>query len=141
MHYGDGMENEAIERARKRAEAASGRMKSGYEYQSPLGKGFTFQGGSAGGASNPYARGGNKWSKSRVHGGGNGNGTMEFAFEYEEGYVDVGSSTFRAAKRTIHAKESVKQRMQERRKHRRRNRGDPLRHHEADRSQGACVVM
>ena len=132
MHYGDGMENEAIERARKRAEAASGRMKSGYEYQSPLGKGFTYQGG----ASNPFAKGGNKWSKTRGN-SSTGGERVEFAFEYEEGYYDIGNSTFRSAKRTIHAKESVKQRMQERRKHRRRNRGDPLKNSDQD----GCVVM
>ena len=131
MHYGDGMENEAIERARKRAEEASGRMHSGYEYQSPLGKGFEYQGGT-----NPFAKGGNKWSKPRQ---GPKEGGVEFVFEYEEGYYDIGNSTFRSAKRTIHAKESVKQRMQERRKSRRRNRGDPL--YNSESSEDACAIM
>lgn len=54
MHYGDGMMNEAIERARKRAQAASSRHPGLFashhhhhnqrhsSYQSPLGAGFTF---------------------------------------------------------------------------------------------------
>ena len=130
MHYGDGMENEAIERARKRAEAASGRMPSGYEYESPLGKGFVYQAGS----SNPFAKRRNVNSKRRPK-----NEKVEYEFDYEEGYYDVGNSSFQTAKRVLHSKESVKMRMDERRKNRRRNRGDPLSN--AGGSEEGCVVM
>ena len=143
MHYGDGMEKEAmesIERARKRAEAASGRMSSGYEYQSILGKGFELGGTGAGGGGtggNPFASRRNRNSKPRPN-----NEKVAVQYEYEEGYVDMGNSTLQTAKRVMHSKENVKKRMEERRKTRRRNRGDPLRNAPGDgSSQDGCVVM
>jgi curved DNA-binding protein CbpA len=135
MHYGDGMMHEEIEKARKRAEKASGRA-GGYdgEYQSPLGRGFDFETGSGG---NPFSKSGRK--NPQNGGGGFGKSVrVEGNFEYEEGYMDMSQSKHMSAKRQIRGREIVAERMKERRKFRRRNRGDPL---PGDRQDEACVVM
>mmetsp|Transcript_10600 Transcript_10600/g.16072 ORF Transcript_10600/g.16072 Transcript_10600/m.16072 type:complete len:136 (+) Transcript_10600:659-1066(+) len=135
MHYGDGMMHEEIEKARKRAEKASGRA-GGYggEYQSPLGRGFDFKAGSSG---NPFSKSGRQNAQSG--GGGFGKSVRaEGNFEYEEGYMDMSQSKHMSAKRQIRGREIVAERMRERRKFRRRNRGDPL---PGDRQDESCVVM
>lgn len=121
MHYGDGMMKEEIERARKRAEKASGRQGSGYEYESPLGSGFDFQEGTG---DNPF-RSKRRDNKQRYSSPNNFKRTEE-EFEYEEGYIDVGSSNYSTSKRIIRGREIITERMQQRRKLRSRNRGDPI---------------
>jgi curved DNA-binding protein CbpA len=143
MHYGDGMMKEEIERARKRAEKASGRINSqfGYDYTSPLGKGFEFS-SNGGDNTNPYSRTGrqrmnnmNRSASVNASGGGGGGG----GFEYEEGYMDLANSSFMSAKANIRGREMVSERMRERRKFRRRNRGDPQNDNNVDDS--ACAIM
>eukprot|EP00551_Chaetoceros_affinis_P008688 CAMPEP_0203684446 /NCGR_PEP_ID=MMETSP0090-20130426/48042_1 /ASSEMBLY_ACC=CAM_ASM_001088 /TAXON_ID=426623 /ORGANISM="Chaetoceros affinis, Strain CCMP159" /LENGTH=274 /DNA_ID=CAMNT_0050553621 /DNA_START=503 /DNA_END=1327 /DNA_ORIENTATION=- len=159
MHYGDGMMKEELERARKRAEAASGRARSqfGHEYVSPLGKGFEFNGGAgAGGGAgggNPYSRSGRRKMNNKnnsVGGAGAGAGAGAYDFEYEEGYMDMGGESFMSAKRNIRGREIVTERMKERRKFRRRNRGDPLAHSasangssgmDGDAGSASCTIM
>ena len=88
MHYGDGMMNEEIERARKRAEAASPR-KNGYTYQSPLGAGFTFTNTKPlNEQMNPYSRKGK-----RQHDHLNTKFGNNLKFEYEESYFEMGSNS------------------------------------------------
>ncbi len=140
MHYGDGMMKEEIEKARKRAEKASSRSSGqfGYEYTSPLGKGFEFSGGGG----NPYSRSGRKRMNNKNNSvGGAGGGAHDF--DYEEGYMDLGNDSFMSAKRNIRGREMVAERMKERRKFRRRNRGDPL--HRTNEVGGdgsaSCIIM
>ena len=73
MHYGDGHMREEVERARRRAEQASGRT-GGYEYELKLGKGFAFQSEDD---HNPYSK--NPSQGPHAHGGG-------FNIEYEEAH-------------------------------------------------------
>ena len=88
MHYGDGMMNEEIERARKRAEAASPR-KNGYTYQSPLGAGFTFNSTKPlNEQMNPYSRRGK-----RQHDHLNTKFSNNIKFEYEESYFEMGNNS------------------------------------------------
>mmetsp|Transcript_27173 Transcript_27173/g.31071 ORF Transcript_27173/g.31071 Transcript_27173/m.31071 type:complete len:263 (+) Transcript_27173:350-1138(+) len=141
MHYGDGMMKEEIERARKRAQAASekGGPSFGYEYVSPLGKGFSFSGGGGGGmgGGNPYSKSGrlNRQNNNKGDGGNSrSNGTE---FEYEEGYMDMGNNSQMSSKHRIRGREIIAERMKERRKFRRRNRGDSMNPNSDD----ACVVM
>ena len=140
MHYGDGMMNEEIERARKRAEAASPR-KSGYSYQSPLGSGFSFDKGKPlGEQMNPYSR---KGSKQHDH----INNTGGYRIEYEESYMEMNtSSNFSEARKVMSSKEHVVERMNDRRKNRERERGDPNPYQERRRrdengEESGCVVM
>ena len=130
MHYGDGMMKEEIERARKRAERAGGRG-TGYEYQSPLGEGFDYTAG----ASNPF-RSTRRDNKKRYR-APNGGGTSE-DIEYEEGYMDVGSGEYSSAKSQFRGREIVSERMKQRRKMRRRNRGDPM---NGDIRDESCTIM
>ena len=134
MHYGEGMMKEEIERARRRAEAASGRGNGqfGHEYVSPLGKGFDFNGS---GSTNPFSRSGRKRMNNTNRSVGSRSGRDEY--EYEEGHMDMGDASFMSAKRTIRGREIVSERMKERRKFRRRNRGDPLRSDE----DASCTIM
>ena len=75
MHYGDGMMKEALRQARKEAEA-----EGAFEYESPLGKGFSFSHDSVNGNMyNPFAK------KSPQ-------GPPKFVFEYEEG-TNMGDGT------------------------------------------------
>lgn len=71
MHYGDGMMKEAVEKARKEAEESGA-----FEYQSPLGKGFTFSSTTEGGANEDNY---NPFSKRSPQ------GPPKVIFEYEEG--------------------------------------------------------
>jgi curved DNA-binding protein CbpA len=121
MHYGDGIMNEEIERARKRAEAASPR-KSGYSYQSPLGAGFYFDmGRPMNQQMNPYSRRG-----SRQHDHlNNSNATGGNRIEYEEAYFEMNTSQLSEARRVMSSKQHVVERMNDRRKNRVRERGDP----------------
>lgn len=135
MHYGDGMMNEEIERARKRAEAASSR-KSGFSYQSPLGNGFSFDSGkSMDEQRNPYSRRRNQQQGNNVRGADDG-----FRIEYEEAHFDMGNSAgdFSQARRVMKAKEQVVERMKDRRKTRVRERGEPLSN---DAESSGCVIM
>ncbi len=145
MHYGDGMMNEEIERARKRAERASTR-KSGYSYQSPLGAGFNFDKGKPMGEQmNPFSRRG---SKQHDH----LNNTGGYRIEYEESYFEMNTSQLSEARRVMSSKEHVVERMNDRRKNRVRERGDPNPYQErrrrimddednAEDSSSGCVVM
>ena len=129
MHYGDGMmreELDRVERARRRAQAASGR-KTGYDYRSPLGKGFGFD---EGWTENPYSR--------RPQGPPKENGAEE-QVEYEQShFFDLNSSNLNKANRVVQKREVLRNRMAERRKGRRRQRGDPLPNYE---EQSGCTVM
>ncbi len=140
MHYGDGMMNEEIERARKRAEAASPR-KSGYSYQSPLGSGFSFdKGRPLGEQMNPYSRKGSKQHDHIKNSGG-------YRIEYEESYMEMNiGGNFSEARKVMSTKEHVVERMNDRRKNRERERGDPNPYQERRRriengEESGCVVM
>eukprot|EP00978_Attheya_sp_CCMP212_P021142 scaffold61394_cov43-Attheya_sp.AAC.1 len=110
MHYGEGMMKEEVERARRRAEKASGRL-SGFEYESPLGKGFTFSGTSSADNKNPYSKRSRQGPPPPQGGGGD--------IEYEEKhYFDMNSSDATSAKRVIRSREIVRERVQERRNNR-----------------------
>lgn len=141
MHYGDGMMKEEIDRARKRAEAASGRLNHnfGYEYVSPLGKGFEF----AGSGGNPFSRSGRRRMNNKNKSVGDVGSNSDDEFEYEEAYMDLGNKgSFSASKvdYKVDGRQIISERMKERRKFRRRNRGDPLRY-SADDDSAACVIM
>ena len=143
MHYGDGMMNEEIERARKRAEAASPRKNSGYSYQSPLGSGFSFDTGRPmGEQKNPYSRRG-----SRQHDHIHNNTAGLYRIEYEESYMEMnGGHNFSEARKVMSSKEHVVERMNNRRKDRERERGDPNPYQERRRriengEESGCVVM
>ena len=142
MHYGDGIMKEEIERARKRAEAASPR-KSGHSYQSPLGNGFAFDAGRPlHEQRNPYSRR-RRDLNDRDDGG--------FRIEYEEAHLDMnGGADLSQARRVIRSKEHVVERMKDRRKNRPRERGEPnpyLRRSGFDDGRGGsaetsgCVIM
>jgi len=133
MHYGEGMMKEEIERARKRAEQASGRAGGGYEYASPLGEGFDFQEGMG---SNPF-RSTRRDNKKRYK-SPNGMKNKEEEIEYEEGYFDVGGGNYSSSKRDLRGRDIVSKRMTQRRKLRKRNRGDPLSNRGQDES---CAIM
>ncbi|KAL7447417.1 hypothetical protein ACHAXM_010627 [Skeletonema potamos] len=141
MHYGDGMMNEEIERARKRVEAASPR-KSGYSYQSPLGAGFHFdKGRPLGEQMNPYSRKGARQHDHIKNTGG-------YRIEYEESYFDMNTSRLSEARKVMSSKEHVVDRMNDRRKDRVRERGDPNPYQERRRridadqeSSSGCVIM
>ena len=120
MHYGDGMMKEEIQRARRRAEAASPR-RSGYEYTSPLGAGFSFDSGRPMREQmNPYSRRGKRQHDHIVNGG--------IEIEYEEAYIDMGAggglSSPGGRGTGTGGKESVVERMKARRRERVRERGD-----------------
>jgi hypothetical protein len=122
MHYGQGMMNEEIERARKRAEAASPRNESGRSYRSPLGAGFSFDGRRPlREQMNPYSRKGEQ-QHDDVHDGG-------FRIVYEEAHVNMnGSMDLNGAakqQRSVNGKEYIIERMKDRRKYRVRERGEP----------------
>ncbi len=131
------MMEEEIERARKRVEKATGKVGGGYDdYQSPLGEGFDMGGGRNFGA-NPYSKTGRRIRNSGSGGGVGGSGAgAKVEFEYEEGYMDMSQTDYFSAKRERRGREMVKERMDERRKYRRRNRGDPQRYD----GQEACVI-
>ena len=138
MHYGDGMMNEEIERARKRAEAASSR-KSGYSYQSPLGAGFHFdKGRPMKEQMNPYSRRGSKQHDHINQDGG-------FRIEYEESYFEMNTGQLSEARKVMSTKQHIVERMQDRRKNRVRERGDPNPYQERRRrneeEDEGCVVM
>jgi hypothetical protein len=135
MHYGDGMMKEEIERAMKRAEAASTRGSSGSRfgyYRSPLGKGFNFDTNRPMNEQrNPYSRKGARQHDDIDTEGG-------FRVIYEESYVNMNAGGFdlngAASKSSSHrstniiirsGKEYVVERMKERRETRLRERGDP----------------
>lgn len=131
MHYGDGIMKEELERARKRAEAASSRFDgaggSSYTYQSPIGKGFSFE-GTGGVGSNPYSR--------RRHRTARTSSSATMDIEYEEAhYYDSSSSDLNNARRLLRNKDIIKERMDERRRNRR------PRNSEYVNDQGGCVVM
>ena len=128
MHYGDGQMREEVERARRRAEQASGRT-TGYEYESKLGKGFSFHSEDD---HNPYSK--------NPHQGPAANSTG-FHVEYEEAhYYDLGSTDLKKARRVVGRQELVRQRMYERRKNRierQKQEPQPQREEEA----AGCTVM
>jgi hypothetical protein len=122
MHYGDGIMREEIERARKRAEMASSR-RSGSSYQSPLGNGFSFdKGNPVGDQVNPYSRRARR-QHDHIKEHNNNNGGMRI--EYEEAYLDMTGADFNQARRVMKSKEYVVARMNDRRKNRVRERGEP----------------
>ena len=133
------MMKEEIERARKRAEAASGRSSHnfGYEYVSPLGKGFEFSGGGG----NPFSRSGRKRMKNQNRSVGGVGANAGDEFEYEEAYMDLGNSGSISSNSNykLHGRQIISERMKERRKFRRRNRGDPLKNSTDD--SASCVIM
>lgn len=130
---------EEIERARKRAEAASSR-KSGYSYQSPLGNGFSFdKGRPIGEQSNPYSVKRQQNRNQQSYDGG-------YRIEYEESYFDMNGGDFDTARRVMKSKEHVVERMNSRRKNRARERGEPnpfLKRTglDKDSESSGCVVM
>ena len=145
MHYGQGMMKEEIERARKRAEAASPR-KSGYSYQSPLGAGFSFDTTRPlNQQMNPYSRKGK-----RQHDHVNKHGGIRI--EYEEAYFDMNGMDLMESKQAMRGKETIVKRMSERRKNRVRERGEPNPYHQQQSREGgggrgvesgdsACIIM
>lgn len=139
MHYGDGMMKEEIERARKRAEAASPR-KSGYQYQSPLGAGFSFDAQRPlSEQMNPYSRRGKRQHDDVVSNAG-------FRIEYEEAHLEMnGETTLKEAKQRLRGKEYVVERAKQRRKDRVRERGEPnpyrARRVDGESESSGCVVM
>lgn len=116
--------NEEIKRAMKRAEAVSTRSTSGrFGYSSPLGKGFTIDNKRPMKEQmNPYSRKGDRQHDDVDTGG--------FKVVYEEVYVNMngGFDLNGAAKRsTIRSgKEYFVKRMNDQRKTRMRERGEPL---------------
>uniref|UniRef100_A0A6U6BXU8 J domain-containing protein n=1 Tax=Odontella aurita TaxID=265563 RepID=A0A6U6BXU8_9STRA len=137
MHYGDGMMHEAVDGARKRYERASKRFETQYHYQSPLGKGFTFDGfGQSDNSGNPYSKKpqGPEGQKTRAKGN-----PGKFEVEYEEGhYFDLGSTKLNESRRVVTRQETLKDRMEERKKNRIRRRGDPPKTYEEE---GGCAIM
>jgi molecular chaperone DnaJ len=133
MHYGDGIMKEEIERARKRAEKASQRNAGSWEYTSPLGEGFHF----AGSTGNPYSKTGRRMQAGKQM-NTNLNGRVMNDIEYEEGYMNMGDDQMISVKMQIRGRERVTERLNERRKLRRRNRGDPMEGANRDES---CIVM
>mmetsp|Transcript_13054 Transcript_13054/g.28296 ORF Transcript_13054/g.28296 Transcript_13054/m.28296 type:complete len:248 (-) Transcript_13054:55-798(-) len=129
MHYGDGMmqeELDRVEQARRRVEKASRRL-HGYDYRSPLGKGFSFEDGWT---ENPYSRRPQGPPRKRGEGAD---------IEYEQShFYDLNSSNLGQANRVVQKREVLKNRMDERRKKRRRQRGDPLPNYEEE---SGCIVM
>ena len=114
------MMKEEIERARKRAEAASTR-KSGYSYQSPLGAGFSFdKGKSMKEQMNPYSRKGNRQHDHIENGG--------FQIKYEEAYFEMNGRGLEESKQATGGREHVVERMNHRRQNRVRERGEPNPH-------------
>eukprot|EP00548_Thalassiothrix_antarctica_P001423 CAMPEP_0194146344 /NCGR_PEP_ID=MMETSP0152-20130528/20531_1 /TAXON_ID=1049557 /ORGANISM="Thalassiothrix antarctica, Strain L6-D1" /LENGTH=233 /DNA_ID=CAMNT_0038846839 /DNA_START=263 /DNA_END=964 /DNA_ORIENTATION=- len=97
MHYGNGIMEEEVRRALKRAKEAAGKE----VYQSPLGPGFTFDPKSS---HNPYSR------RSKQ---GNNNGP-EIEIEYEEAFMDT-DGLMSAAKRLTITRELIKGRLHKRR--------------------------
>ena len=71
MHYGTGMQDEALKSARKSAQ-----KEGAFEYQSPLGKGFTFSRDDPGDHFNPYSKHAPQ-------------GPPRVTFEYEEVYKSM----------------------------------------------------
>jgi len=146
MHYGDGMMKEEIERARKRAQAASPRNSS-YSYRSPLGSGFTFEKDRPlHEQTNPYSRKGNRQHDDHINNIKNGG----FQIEYEESYFDMSSEDLSDSNGATRGKEFVVKRMQNRRKNRRRERGEPYPYSqrrqqtaggETDAEGSGCVIM
>jgi hypothetical protein len=134
MHYGDGIMKEEIERARKRAEKASGRNTGGWEYNSPLGEGFHFTGSTG----NPYSKTGRRRMQAGKDMDTKLNASVMDDIEYEEGYVNMGDDQMISAKMQIRGRERVTERLNERRKLRRRNRGDPMEGANRDES---CAIM
>ena len=148
MHYGQGMMNEEIERARRRAEAASPR-KNGFSYTSPLGAGFSFnKDRPMDQQMNPFSKKGMKQHDhlDKKNGG--------FRIEYEEAYFDMDGQDLSDAKRNMRGKEFVVERMKDRRSRRvrerdeMRERGEPNpfqprngRRVENDAEGAGCVVM
>lgn len=93
MHYGDGQYHEALKSAYKKAEE-----NGEFDYRSPLGKGFLFEGGKkANGDFNPY-------SKAEQ-------GPLNQGYEYEEAYISE-------AKQVLKRKTGVVTALHERRKQR-----------------------
>ena len=91
MHYGDGQYHDALKSAYKRAEE-----NGEFEYHSPLGKGFTFDGAKKG-EYNPYSKA--------------DQGPANQAYEYEEAYVSD-------AKQVLKRKSGVVNMLHERRRQR-----------------------
>lgn len=124
MHYGDGMMQEEVERARKRYEAASKRFGSSYDYQSPLGPGFSFTSDQD---TNPYSRKTTRQGPPPKYGDN---------IEYEEAhYYDLGSTDMTNARRVVSGHEWIRERMNERRKNR------PPRPSSREEEATGCVVM
>lgn len=132
MHYGEGMMHEEIERARKRTERASGRKSGGYEYASPLGKGFDFNEGVG---HNPFR----STRNNKKPNGPKFSSTQSDKIEYEEAYMDMAASNYMSSKRNLRGRDIVSERMNERRRFRRRNRGDPL--NDSSANDVACAIM
>jgi len=145
MHYGDGMMKEEIDRARKRAERASSRYNYGYEYDSPLGEGFTFNGKQGG---NPHSRRRSRppnAQSSSNSSNSNGDSNNPNNIQYEEskyhepsGYNIFGSSS---SSNQMTDKECAILRMKQRRKIRQeRQKYDETNKHHID-DDSACIIM
>ena len=135
MHYGDGMMMEEIEKVRKRYLQASKKFGvSEYEegYQSPLGRGFTFEGWKSSDA-NPFSK---KPQGPKANKAGR---RQEVKIEYEESFLhSLNSSNLNKADRYASRSEVIRARADKRRNHRRRNRGDRPVGSEDD---SGCTVM
>uniref|UniRef100_A0A7S1ZB06 J domain-containing protein n=1 Tax=Trieres chinensis TaxID=1514140 RepID=A0A7S1ZB06_TRICV len=147
MHYGDGQMKEEIARAREKYKQASKAFGTDgvYEYKSPLGKGFTFDGWKKGTDARSQ---GNPYSKKPQGPEANGVGQQKeyLDVEYEEAHFynfGEGGNNFKSGKsKLVNRKETVRDRMHERRKNRIRNRGDPPAYSAQGKEEAAaCVVM
>mmetsp|Transcript_7288 Transcript_7288/g.10316 ORF Transcript_7288/g.10316 Transcript_7288/m.10316 type:complete len:244 (-) Transcript_7288:30-761(-) len=131
MHYGTGMMKDEVDRARKRAEAASGRDAS-YDYKSPLGEGFTFGDHRSADNVNPYSKAPQ----------GPPPKTGGYTFEYEEAhFFDQNGSDLNNAKRVIRSKEIIKERMYDRRKERIERRQRQAATGGPPQTEEGCIVM
>jgi len=99
MHYGDGIMEEEVRRALKRAKEAAGKE----AYQSPLGKGFTF---SSKKDKNPYSK--------RSKQGSENNEGPHVDMDYEEAYVDM-NGDMKTARRITLTRELIRGRLHKRR--------------------------
>jgi len=126
-HYGDGMLRDEVERARRRAEQASARN-SGYHYESPLGKGFSFVGNDKSDY-NPYS--------SKPQGAARNKNTQDNVHYEEAHYYDLGSTDMNNARRVVSRQEYVRQRMQQRRQERMNRSTTNIREEEAT----GCNIM
>ena len=126
MHYGDGIQREALHQARQQA------LKEGaFDYHSPLGAGFTFSDDAAENV-NPYA----KYAPQ---------GRPTVTFDYEEAYVDAQSSreSLRKRERVVEDLHGRREARHVRQQHQENLRRQQQRYNSAfaRRSDNECVIL